>query len=322
MRVVLLTEASNNKGYGHYTRMSSILTACLKKGINTMMYLWADETAEKSFCNGANIVAEFWLKENWISSNIKSNDIVVVDSYNVELELLQTIRDTCKKMVVIDDNVRLPYEEMIVLNPNYYAEVLTYPDNNNTYFTGKDFTLLRAPFYSNVCSSINAKVNTILVTLGGTDVKNLTFASAKILHSLFPEATINAVVANSNIYMKSIYEIIEKNGEVFCDVDARKMCLLMDCSDLIVSAGGGTTNEIIRRQIPSIVIPVAENQKFNANFLKEKQLAIVLGEQEISNMGNYLLYETRKQIWINLRKIYSKKNGVDMILEMCEENYE
>ena len=319
MSLLIFTEAGFSFGFGHFYRMSGLCDRALSEGTDVRMYLVSDDTARENL-NKDYVYFNEWLNCQDFSSMISPEDTAVVDSYHVDLDTLFRIRDAAKNMVVIDDNDRMPYERMLVLNPNYFAPFMKYPDDKgNTYLLGKDYTLLRDPFVRRVDRQVRRKASDILITMGGTDLKGLTSAVVDKLHSLISEdVRLHVVMTHAYPEQDMIREKLRPQDRCYMDIGAEEMSSLMEMCDFAVATAGGTSNELIRMQCPSILIVVADNQENNVRYMTEAGFFDTFTTDDMDRIGTMLEYGKRAEMASKLSSLYSDQTAVDYIMKLTK----
>lgn len=319
MKLIVLTEAGKTKGMGHYVRTSNICETCIEHGIAVEMYL--DDNGEIDGLNEEYVRKVSWNNDPQLFDWISENDIVLIDSYCIELKFIAGIQEHCKETIIIDDNKRLDYSNSIILNPNHFADELHYPENkNNRYFLGKDYTLLRKEFYNTQIEQVKENVSDILITFGGTDVKNMTAKVIRYLKAKIPSANLHVVITSAYSSIEKISDLLEAEDALLIDADAKTMSRLMAKCDCAIASAGGTSNELLNMRCPAALFVVADNQEINAKFLNEHKLAMVLEESQIDKISDLFSYNKRKQLVNSINKRISNRKGTDAIIEILTEN--
>ena len=113
----IFTEASHIRGFGHLARMSCILEGAKAQRLDVRLHLDTGGEDVSLFGDEA-ICADDWLTQGQELALVSAADIAVIDSYNVSINRLQALSKKVKRLVVIDDNKRLDYMNLTVLNPN------------------------------------------------------------------------------------------------------------------------------------------------------------------------------------------------------------
>lgn len=260
MKVAIITEGNRNTGYGHLTRCLSIYQAFEEKGITPVYIANCDETAKK-FISNVNMTQLNWIMNiDKLIGMIKGNEIAIVDSYLAEIEIYHKIYNAVKKVVYIDDYLRLDYPPGIILNGTIDAENLPYKkDINHNYFLGVNFVPLRKEFWDVDVNDIQVVKNSILMVFGGQDIRNLTELILNFLIKEFPDYHIDVVLGNHRKKIK----INNRNIEFRHNTTADEMLNLMKKNEIAITAGGQTLYELARLKKKTIAVGVIENQKYN-----------------------------------------------------------
>ena len=276
MKVYILTEGGSNIGFGHITRMLSIYQAFKLKGISSKLIINGD-TSLLSLVKETNFEIFNWVKDRKkLVEEIKNADIAIIDSYLADITLYNEVSKIVEIPVYYDDNNRIEYPCGIVINGNIYAKDLNFPKKECIeYLLGLEYLPLRKEFWYIPEKKIKEKIENIMVTFGGDDVRNMTPKILKVLSKHFPTKKKKIIIGKGFNNIKEIENIADKNTELIYYPDTEKIKQIMLNSDLAISAGGQTLYELARIGVPTIAISVAENQNNNIkslikiNFLTE-----------------------------------------------------
>ena len=217
---------------------------------------WLTVSQERDAYEVANIFKE-----------IENIDLLVVDSYAIDIIWESIIRPYVKRIIVIDDLANRKHDCDMLLDQNYYK--------NKDYryeglvpkacklFLGPQYAILREEFYKarKHLKSRDGNIKNILVFFGGVDLTNET---RKTLEAIIKfdkkDITVNVIVGQSNPHKEDIKKICDKYPYMnyYCQVN--NIADFMNQADLAIGAGGTTTWERCFLGLPSIVIAVAENQ--------------------------------------------------------------
>jgi UDP-2,4-diacetamido-2,4,6-trideoxy-beta-L-altropyranose hydrolase len=209
-------------------------------------------------------------------------DWIVVDGYHFGAEYQKEIKDAGFSLLFIDDYGHADhYYADIVLNQNIYADMSFYKnyEQYTRFLLGTKYVLLRREFlkYSGWCRDIPNVARKILVTLGGSDPDNVTLKIIDALRTAELEGLeVKVVVGGANPHFDLIHETVKDLSNFTLIKNADNMPELMAWADVAISAGGSTCWELAFMGLPSIVIPIAENQKPIAKELKSKNIAEVI----------------------------------------------
>jgi len=239
MKVFIITEGGKNIGFGHITRCLSLYQAFEERGIKPKFIVNEDNNIE-CFLNGANYQLLNWIeKRDKLFELIKDADIAIIDSYLADISIYNTLSELVKTPVYVDDNKRLSYPDGLVLNGNIHAETLNYPKKNGiTYLLGTKYTPLRKEFWEIPEKNIKEKIETIMVTFGGDDVKNMTPKVLEFLNGKYPNLIKNLIIGRAFQNIDEIKKCADKNTNLIYYPDAEKIKETMLKSDIAISAGG------------------------------------------------------------------------------------
>jgi spore coat polysaccharide biosynthesis predicted glycosyltransferase SpsG/RimJ/RimL family protein N-acetyltransferase len=262
MKVSILTEGFQNTGYGHITRCLSLCQAFEVKNIFPSFYINGDEPSIL-FVPDKQIKLIDWLQNpTKLIGDIKNSDVLIIDSYLAGREHYDNFSKLASLSLFIDDNLRIDYPNGIILNGTINAESFIYKkEPKKAFLLGSKYIPIRKEFWSLAPRKINQELNSILITFGAQDVKNLTTPTIKSIREHFPDLKINVVNATEKT---STDKMILDDKIIFWNrVDADKMVELMLNSDAAISAAGQTLYELAATGTPTIAVAVAENQKYN-----------------------------------------------------------
>ena len=226
-------------------------------------------------------------------------DWIVVDGYHFGAEYQKTIKDTGLSLLIIDDYGHADhYYADIVLNQNIYADRSLFKKHEpfTRFLLGTKFVLLRKEFlkWSGWRRDIPEKARKILVTLGGGDPDNVTLNVINAIRGIeLNELEVKVVVGSANPHFNLIHETINEKPGITLIKNTDNMPEFMAWADIAISAGGTTCYELFFMRVPSIIIPIAENQKPVANELKTKNITKVVEVNDVKNQikFNGLIFE-------------------------------
>ncbi len=312
LEVFILTEGGREIGFGHITRCLSLYQAFEEKGVRP-----------KFFINGDNSVIEIvrqtnyeivdWLKNNQlIFEKIKGADVVIVDSYLAGINFYNKVSELVKVPVYIDDNKRLDYPKGIVVNGNIHAEDLNYPKKDGVvYLLGTKYTPLRKSFWDVPKKQIRQTIQSVMITFGGDDMRNLTPKVLAFLCENHPHLKKNVIIGMGFKNVGEIEQKADKNTSLIYYPDAEQMKLVMLEADIAISAGGQTLYELARVGVPTIVIGIAENQLGGIEGWQRAGFIEYAGwweeENLLRNVGFFIdklrNFSIRRKIYTFIRKI-------------------
>ncbi len=261
MKVFIITEGGKNIGFGHITRCLSLYQAFQERGILPEFIINGDNNIEY-LLKDVNYQIFNWLDEkSKLFEKVKDADIAIIDSYLADISVYNTLSELTKLSVYIDDNKRLDYPDGVVVNGNIHAEKIDYPKKDGIiYLLGTKYTPLRKEFWEVPKKEIKDKIESIMITFGGDDARNLTPKIMNLLNKEYSALKKNIIIGKAFHNIEEIKKEIDKNTDLIYYSDAEKIKEIMLGSDIAISAGGQTLYELARIGVPTIGICVTDNQ--------------------------------------------------------------
>jgi len=264
MKVCIITEGSAKLGFGHISRCTSLYQAFEEKKIIPNFIINGDDIA--SSMEVKNYFILDWVKnESALIKQIKNSEIAIVDSYLAGFPIYEKIVENVKLAVFIDDNMRINYPDGIVINGNVHALELNYYKRPGIeYLLGSQYSMLKKDFWDIPLRSVDNEIKTILITLGGSDLRNLTPKILKLLTDEFPEIFKKVIIGSSFKNIMEIENVADKSSELIYFPLTPRMKKEILTSDIAITTGGQTVYELAALGVPAITIAVAVNQLHNA----------------------------------------------------------
>jgi len=347
MKIVFRVDSSIHIGLGHLMRCI-VLANEYRKGGHDIFFICRE--LEGNFIPIINfpVIKLPRNSENKISiehiNNIKINqeidaeqtacsippktDILIIDNYGFDEVWHKKLRNHTKKIVVIDDLADRNFECDILINQNYGVKNIDYQNiisKECRLLLGLEYALLRPEFKKLRANSIERRrevveVKNILITSGGSDIKNITLGILRQLDDSFNIAVILGTNSPHNQEVK-LFAHNKDNINVF--INPKNTAELMLNADLCIGSSGSTNWERLCMGLPSIVFTVAENQTKVTKMLDKNGLvkhigfindnaSIPLIREEIQNISS--LPEWAK-------KCFNSCNcsGVEKVVEITEK---
>ncbi len=229
-------------------------------------------------------------------------DWLVVDHYALDARWETALRPYCRKLMVIDDLADRRHDCDVLLDQNYGRaddDYLALVPLECKVLVGTKYTLLRPEFSAlrdySLARREEGYVQRLLISMGGADPKN---ATCKVLNAIKSTmlplgAQISVVMGAQSVWTEQVREVAESmpwHTTVVCNVD--DMAYRMACSDLAIGAVGATTWERCCLGLPSIVVPLADNQRVFC--------------QALSSYGAVFLISDISEVDVELPKIINR----------------
>ena len=241
-------------------------------------------------------------------------DWLVVDGYDFDGAYLSALRQGPWKLLVIDDNMRLPaYPAEILVDQNFGAESLRYvlPPGGQA-LLGPRYALLDRRFRgAGAQKEQPQQVRRVLVTTGGTDPHNLTVRMLPWLLKAAEEARFDVVVGPASPAISSLQETARADPRVSLHTSPPGLFDLMRSADIAITAGGTTLWELAALGVPALVVLIADNQRPHTTAMAGQGIIRLLGwhadltEQSVTAALNSLMndYTARSQMSRAAREI-------------------
>ena len=249
-----------------------------------------------------------WLGTDWASDaedtrqalGAESVDWLVVDHYALDARWERTLRQTCQRLMVIDDLADRPHDCDLLLDQNLGRTIENYRDlliPHATALIGPQYALLRPEFAQRRAESLarraKPQLKQLLITMGGVDKDN---ATGRVLDALksCPLPTglqITVIMGPHAPWLQDIRaQAAKMDYPTQVLVGVSDMAKLMVESDLAIGAAGGTAWERCCLGLPSLILVLAENQQAGAAALQEAGAAIATQTttELQQRLGNYL----------------------------------
>lgn len=186
------------------------------------------------------------------------SDWVVLDNYRTTLDEEAGWR-AGSRLAVIDDLAR-PHAADLVIDPSFGRDAATYAPAPA--LTGPSYALVRRGFAERRSAALARRggpAKRALVAFGLTDVGGITEAAVEILLPLSGEVRLDVVAGSSASSLPRLRDLAARDA-IDLHVDVRDMATLSAQADVAVGAGGGSVWERAVLGLPSVVLPLADNQ--------------------------------------------------------------
>ncbi len=235
-----------------------------------------------------------WLQGSWEDDandfilKAKTADLIIVDHYSLDdlWERKVSNKLSCK-IVVIDDLAREHYADLII-DQTYgrQAEEYLHKNPKSIILAGSEFALI-SPEFKRIRDNLNKNranegYKNILVSMGGIDYPNVTI---KILEKLAEiknnDLHITVLLGKRSPHYKKIKDFCFNKSAFTHILFSNEMADLMSSQHIAIGAPGSTTWERACIGLPSILIPIAENQKVIAKNISKTGAVCLLNISDI-----------------------------------------
>jgi len=202
-------------------------------------------------------------------------DAIVLDSYTWTTDQIQALRQTGLSVIMIDDlaDRMLPVDAIVNASPAFQrSQYRALPETR--FFLGPQFALLDSGYGAGFDRNFNRPLMRLLVTLGGTDVQQLSFQLARWSLEVLPQATVDVVVGGS------FSSEPVNNSRVNVHQNLGSLRELMLQSDAAVCGGGHTQLELAPTATTEVALLVADNPSYNVESMSNLGCCLWIGSPD------------------------------------------
>lgn len=255
-------------------------------------------------------------------------DWLIVDHYALDSGWESVLRQTARKILVIDDIADRQHDCDVLLDQNFYAGM-------PTRYTGKvpaHCQLLLGPRYALLRDEFRklreqvkprtGSVKRILIFFGGVDADNYTGLALKAMAEIDIEGLhVDVVIGWQHPHRAEIETACVAQGYV-CHVQTNRMAELMAIADLAIGAGGSATWERCCLGLPALTVSLADNQIEIAKALDSLGAGKYVGSQDTASAAVIHkaildLLQNKNRVQVLSEKAYSIVDGLG-VDRLCE----
>lgn len=331
MKILFRVDATISAGSGHMSRCLALAEEFMVKG-NEVVFMgffeeipWIKKRISKLGVLFISI-SRAQIPESLI--NDISPDVIVFDSYEFDIELVNSISRKFFTITLVDSHYTKIFAN-IYLNQNLGAEEVNFESPNNLsskLFLGSKYALIRESLLQvrNEYQLRTPKQPVVTCFLGGSKSSNKVYELSEFLAKLDKGPKFNFVVDESQILQ--ISKNMKKHDLTFY-IPSPNLDRILLSSDSIICGAGSSVLEMHCVGIPTAYIPVADNQLTSLKRIKDRQSGILLTEHHKDSIDvrkidelNELLYNNDIRISIfNKSKMIvdgmGKKRLVESVLD-------
>ncbi len=194
-------------------------------------------------------------------------DLLVVDHYALDSRWERVIAPEVRRILVIDDLANRSHSCSMLLDQNYrHAHDVAYADLVNAeceILSGPRYALLRTEFRNHARGRAERlpPFQRLLISFGGVDSAN---ASAAVLGALdrsrIQPFEVEVVLGPGSVHLSQIADLCASRDHWRLLYSVPNMASLLECTDLVIGAGGGSLWERLYLGVPCLAYSVAPNQ--------------------------------------------------------------
>ena len=323
--LTIITEGGRASGFGHITRCISIADCFQKYGFSIKFVINGDDSIY-SVLEERQIIMCNWIKyKDRLLEVLNHSSIILIDSIEIADKQIVEIQSTGMPIIFIDDEKRRN-----VLEKGFVVDWTVLSNKKNyffpkkkkvVYFLGSQYTPLREEYNAAKKNKIKENIQTIMVTFGGSDVRNLTPIFLKNLNDILPNCKKNIIIGSGFSNLQEIEKFKDKNTNLILNATTSKMIEAMQESDLAIASGGQTLYELAKIGTPTIAILLVENAKDDTLSWAEVGSIAYIGwwndKKLIKNLGykiNLLKSKKKRRQMQDCANEYINPNGAKLLV--------
>ena len=243
---------------------------------------------------------------------------LIIDSRDklLKSDLRLIKKNTKVKVITIDDPEDKRLECDVVLSPPVYQiDLMSWEGFKGKLFKGWEYVLLRDEFRLIHSNSENSIAH-ILLSMGGTDNKNLTLDFIKIFNKVKLSFKLIIIIGPGYLYKTTLQQELSKVSfpyEVY--YDPVSISKIMTRADFSVITFGQTAYELVALGIPGLYIFHTKDHYMSSKVFIDKGLGLSIGYADSFNIENNLIL--LEKLIYNVDLINDMKNKC-LSLKVCD----
>lgn len=331
MNISILSEGGRIYGFGHITRCLSISEGFKKYNIFPKFIINGDSSLDKLLDNTQHVKFNWELNRERLFQELYNCNILIIDSIEISDDLLHKISALNIFIVMIDDyNRKGLLKKGIIIDWTILAEKKNFHNINQniTYLLGSKYTPLRKEFNIDFQREANKEIKHILISFGGSDVRNMSPKILSFLNYEFVNIKKTIIVGSGFSNIDQIHKASDQNTNIIIDANAKEMSRQIQNADIAIASGGQTLYELARLNLPTISVTLVKNQLndimgweetssfYNAGWYDDNNL--------LANIKKYIeILQNREQREKIIKKtqLYLSDNGTDVLVNEILKGY-
>lgn len=291
-------EAGKKVGMGHYNRSKALYLESIKFGVRAEILLISDVNssleANKQYRNYYELLVDKYLK---------NDSVIIVDGYNLDVGITNSLFKVTDNIVIIDDYFRVLHKNVIVINPSLIDNSFKY--SNKEVLSGPQYIILRDAFLHPLPAN-NPKKDYVLIYLGGA-------FSVELIDLLITSFKSSGITSNIRIitldrYIE--YNIPSRYNDVLFlnNLSETEMYNEIRYSKFGIIAAGQILYEFIKMEKAFFPIITADNQLENLNSLLVILPNLLYTSKDLAK--DDLVYKLKQMNDFYMSKMVSKFNNL------------
>jgi len=260
-KIIFLIEAGKKVGFGHLGRCLPIYQAFKKASYKVRIYVDSDIEKIQILNNKKYEIINWQKKITNVYSIINSSDLVILDCLSISKKNYNFLLKNSKKLLIIDDrDSRIYNNNEIIADWSILSEKKTHSGNCD-FIRGAKYAPLRDCFKIKNKHKIRNKINKILITMGGSDIKDIILPIVDKLKNRFLKINFIVLIVSTFKDQHKIKKLKKVSNVkfIFSPSDKRMVTELRSC-DVAIATGGHTIYELASLGVPTIHFLAHKNQ--------------------------------------------------------------
>lgn len=275
--IVFRVDASPDIGLGHLMRCLALAQGLVERAVRVIFVM--TELSATYAKTRQDWVGEVQLlptndldnEPSWLSENclkVKA-DWLILDGYHFDFFYREKLLSDHFKLAMFDDGLLIQSDTIdqnvaLLINWASGAEKLPYKQKtpNAQLCIGDQFHVLRQEFSALTVTPFIER-NGLVLMFGGSDPCHLTLPLLQLLSAAASDIPLTVVTGAGYTRLPELDAFIEKSDLSIKHIhDCQNISQVMVNARLMVSAAGGSQFELLRCATPSLLVVVADNQKY------------------------------------------------------------
>ena len=313
MEVIIRADTDKSIGIGHLIRAKNLYNFFIQKKIKVQLILKGRQERINQILKKKNNYKNIYKfksfnKEKYYLLKFfkKKPKILIIDliNYQIYKEFVKTIRELGHKVILIcDHNKKINFPSDMIINSNPLQCKIEYKLKKQILLFGPKYMIMDKAYKNIKKPKFKKKINNIMITLGGTDQKNIIFSLVEIIENNIQGVNINIFTTTSTKYIKELNKLKKLENiknKYNIHINKKNLSPYWNENDIAITAGGNSLYERIASGIPGISLSQFNQQFHTSEEFERLGLNYNLGKTHVHKVSNF---ENRFLEFINKEEI-------------------
>ncbi len=277
-QISILCKGSHQEGLGHLHRQIHLANSLKSAGINVTLFI-------KDYMPAKNLLKtnqlKFQIVEELYTSSQKdliNSNLIILDINDTKSDFIQNLKSKAKIVSFEDLGDGRSYVDILVDCNITPVKPLSDVENYLGLF-GLSYTLIDPAFknFHQKEKIISKNINSVLITMGGTDPFNLSEPIARSILTHYPNLDLTILKGPGFKNQESLKSLNQNFSKVKVEGPIASLAEILFNHDLVICSGGVTLHEALCVGSPTLVISQVEQQSKIAQSIEQKGATYFLG---------------------------------------------